>query len=150
MPDELDKKILNLLQVNAKLTIKDLAETLEMTTTPIFERIKKMEREGVIKGYVALIDPEKVGRGQTVFVNIKMPVYNAENIAEFEAQIRDMPPVLECYHLAGTIDYQLKVVVENIKEYDRFLLEISNIRNVNIESSVIVLHEVKQQTALPL
>jgi DNA-binding Lrp family transcriptional regulator len=79
-----------------------------------------------------------------------MPVYNAENIAEFEGQVMNIPQVLECYHLAGTIDYQLKVVVEDIKEYDRFLLEISGIRNISVESSVIVLHEVKQRTALPL
>ena len=150
MTDDIDKKILNLLQVNAKLTIKDLAENLDMTTTPIFERIKRMEREGVIRGYVALLDPEKVARGQTVFININMPVYTAENISEFESQIKLMPQVLECYHLAGQIDYQLKVVVENIKEYDVFLREISNIKNVNVHSSVIVLHEVKQQTALPL
>lgn len=150
MTDEPDKKILNLLQKNAKLTIKELAETLEMSTTPVFERIKRMEREGVIKSYVALVDQEKVGRGQTVFVNIRMPVYTAENIAGFEEHIREMPQVLECYHLAGPIDYQLKVVVENIKEYDRLLLEISKIRNVNIESSVIVLHDVKQQTAITL
>jgi DNA-binding Lrp family transcriptional regulator len=124
MTDELDKKILNFLQKDAKLTIKELAEALAMSTTPIFERIKRMEREGVIKGYVALVDQEKVGRGQTVFVNIRMPVYTAENVAGFEKQIREMPLVLECYHLAGTIDYQLKVVVENIKEYDRLLLEL--------------------------
>lgn len=150
MTDDLDKKILNLLQKDAKLTIKELAESLEMSTTPIFERIKRMERDGVIKGYVALVDQEKVGRGQTVFINIRMPVYTAENVAEFEETIREMPQVLECYHLAGTIDYQMKVVVENIKEYDRLLLEISKIRNVNVESSVIVLHDVKQQTAIPL
>ncbi len=150
MIDELDKKILNLLQVNAKLTMKELAESLGLTATPVFERIKRLERDGVIKGYVALIDPEKVGRGQTVFVNVRMPIYSSENIASFEKQISKLPQVLECYHLAGTIDYQLKVVVENIKEYDSFLLAIAKIRIVNVDSSVIVLHKVKQETSLPL
>jgi DNA-binding Lrp family transcriptional regulator len=150
MIDDLDKKILNLLQQNAKLTMKELAEKLGLTATPVFERIKRLERDGVIRGYVALIDPEKVGRGQTVFVNVRMPVYSAENIASFEKHISKLPQVLECYHLAGTIDYQLKVVVENIKEYDSFLLAIAKIRIVNVDSSVIVLHKVKQETSLPL
>ncbi len=150
MIDDLDKQILNLLQANAKLTIKELAESLGLTATPVFERIKRMERDGVIKNYVALVDPEKVGRGQTVFVNIRMPLYTAENVASFEKHISRLPQVLECYHLAGTIDYQLKVVVENIKEYDSFLLAIARIRIVSVDSSVIVLHQVKQETALPL
>jgi DNA-binding Lrp family transcriptional regulator len=150
MIDDLDKQILNLLQANAKLTMKELAESLGLTATPVFERIKRLERDGVIKGYVALVDPEKVGRGQTVFVNIRMPIYTAENVASFEKHISKLPQVLECYHLAGTIDYQLKVVVENIKEYDSFLLAIAKIRMVNVDSSVIVLHQVKQETALPL
>ncbi len=71
-------------------------------------------------------------------------------LQNLKKQFVKCPQVLECYHLAGTIDYQMKVVVENIKEYDRLLLEISKIKNVNVESSVIVLHDVKQQTAIPL
>ncbi|MVM29961.1 winged helix-turn-helix transcriptional regulator [Spirosoma sp. HMF4905] len=149
MLDDIDLRLLTLLQQNAKLTIKDLAEQLGMTTTPIFERIKRMERDGVIDSYVALVNAEKVGRSLVVFCNVSMPDYTPENINEFEESIRQMPDVLEAYHLAGTIDYQLKVLMHDIKEYAQFLQQLAKLPMVRVHSSAIALYTVKQSTIVP-
>ncbi len=150
MLDNVDKQILGLLQQNAKLTIKELAEELNLTTSPIFERIKRLEKEGVIEGYVALLNPERVGKGQVVFCNVSMPIYTKENIENFENIVRSMPQVLECYHLAGLVDYQLKVFVKDIKEYDSFLKQLAEIQIVKVHSSAVVLHDVKYSTVIQI
>lgn len=150
MLDNVDKQILGLLQKNAKLTIKELAEELNLTTSPIFERIKRLEKEGVIEGYVALLNPERVGKGQVVFCNVSMPIYTKENIENFENIVRSMPQVLECYHLAGLVDYQLKVFVKDIKEYDGFLKQLAEIQIVKVHSSAVVLHDVKYSTIIQI
>ena len=149
MLDDVDLRLLALLQQNAKLTIKELAEQLSMTTTPIFERIKRMERDGVIERYVALVNAEKVGRPLVVFCNVSMPDYTPENIAEFEETIRQMPDVLDAYHLAGTIDYQLKVVSCDIKQYAQFLQQLAKLPMIRVHSSAIALYAVKQSTVVP-
>lgn len=149
MLDEIDLQILTHLQQDSKQTIKELAEKLSMTTTPIFERIKRMERDGVIEKYVALVNPEKADKSQVVFCNVSMPEYTTENIAAFEASISQMSEVLECYHLAGTIDYQLKVLVKDVKEYDGFLRRLACIPMIRVYSSSIVLHTVKYSTVIP-
>lgn len=149
MPDDIDLQLLNLLQQNAKLTMKELAEQLNMTTTPVFERIKKLEREGIIQAYVAIVNAEKIGRPQVVFCNVAMPDYTPENITAFEETIRTMPDVLEAYHLAGTIDYQLKVLVKDIKAYTNFLQLIAKLPMVRVHSSAIALYAVKQSTIVP-
>lgn len=150
MLDNVDKQILGLLQKNAKLTIKELAEELNLTTSPIFERMKRLEKEGVIEGYVALLNPERVGKGQVVFCNVSMPIYTKENIENFENIVRSMPQVLECYHLAGLVDYQLKVFVKDIKEYDSFLKQLAEIQIVKVHSSAVVLHDVKYSTVIQI
>ncbi|MFT3747291.1 MAG: Lrp/AsnC family transcriptional regulator [Agriterribacter sp.] len=150
MPDDIDKHILNLLQENAMLTIRDIADRLSLTTTPVHERIKKLEKEGVIIGYRAIIDTEKVDRAQVVLLNLHMEEYTPKNIAAFEKMVAGMPQVLECFHLAGTVDYQLKVIVKDIKEYDSFLMKMAKIPIVSVVSSMIVLHRVKQSTFIQL
>ncbi|MEP6734870.1 MAG: Lrp/AsnC family transcriptional regulator [Chryseolinea sp.] len=150
MLDELDVGILNLLQQDGKLTIKDITKKLKLTSTPIHERIKRMEKQGVIQGYRAIVDPEKVAKSQTVLLSLHMEQYNPRNISSFEKLVIKMPQVLECYHLAGTIDYHLKIVVKDIKEYDTFLMQIAKVRYVSVVSSSIVLHQVKQTTYIHL
>ncbi len=150
MPDALDKKILNLLQQDAMCTIKDIAKRLKLTTTPVHERIKKLEKSGIIKGYRAIVDNNKVEKSQVVLLQLHMDAYTPSNIAGFEKQVLKMPQVLECYHLAGTIDYQLKIIVKDIKEYDSFLMTMASVPNVSVVSSKIVLHTVKQTTHIQL
>lgn len=148
MLDTIDYKILKLLQLNGKKTIKEIANELHLTTSPIFERIKRLEKEKIIKGYTALVDPKKIDRGQIVFCNISMPNYTAKNIKEFENEVGNMPEVLECYHFAGVVDYQMKVLVKDIDAYNKFLQKISLLPMVRVHSSVVVLRQIKHTTVV--
>ena len=149
MLDTIDQQIINLLQINGKATIKEIANKLNLTTSPIFERIKRLEKEEIIKGYTALVDPKKVDKGQIVFCNISMPNYNDKNIKEFENKVDFMPEVLECYHIAGVVDYQMKVLVKDIDAYNKFLQKISLLSMVRVHSSVVVLRQIKHTTIVP-
>lgn len=148
MLDIIDYKILKQLQLNGKKTIKEIANELHLTTSPIFERIKRLEKGGVIKGYAALVDNKKIDKGQIVFCNISMPNYTAKNIKEFEEKVNEMPDVLECYHIAGVIDYQMKVLVKDIDAYNKFLHKISLLSMVRVHSSVVILREIKHTTVV--
>lgn len=148
MLDIIDYKILKQLQLNGKKTIKEIANELHLTTSPVFERIKRLEKEGVIKGYAALVDNKKIDKGQIVFCNISMPNYTAKNIKEFEEKVNEMPDVLECYHIAGVIDYQMKVLVKDIDAYNQFLYKISLLSMVRVHSSVVILREIKHTTVV--
>ena len=149
MLDNIDQQIIKLLQLNGKATIKDIANKLNLTTSPIFERIKRLEKEKIIKGYTALVDPKKVDKGQIVFCNISMPNYTDKNIKEFENKVGFMPEVLDCYHFAGVVDYQMKVLVKDIDEYNKFLQKISLLPMVRVHSSVVVLRQIKNTTIVP-
>jgi len=150
MLDKTDKIILRHLQADSKITIKELAEKINLSTSPIFERIKGMEKDGIIKGYPALVDNKKVDKAQVVFCNVTIPDYSAEAICEFEKEIAEMPEVSECYHFAGEIDYQMKVLVKDIDAYYEFLQEFNKLSMVKIHSSVVVLKEVKYTTEIAL
>tara|TARA_B100000780_G_scaffold196399_1_gene138688 strand:+ start:11 stop:463 length:453 start_codon:yes stop_codon:yes gene_type:complete len=150
MLDTIDQQIIQLLQFNGKVTIKEIANKLNLTTSPVFERIKRLEEEKVIKGYTALVDPKKVDKGQIVFCNVSMPDYTEKNIKEFENKVDFMPEVLECYHFAGVVDYQMKVFVKDIDEYNKFLHKISLLPMVRVHSSVVVLRQIKHTTIVPI
>ena len=150
MLDTTDQIILRHLQVDSKITIKDLAENLNLSTSPVFERIKRMEKEGVITGYPTLVDNKKVDKGQVVFCNVTIPDYSADAICEFEKEVAEMPEVLECYHFAGEIDYQMKILVKDIDAYYDFLQEFNKLPMVKIHSSVVVLKQVKYTTEIAL
>ncbi len=146
MLDTIDQQIIQLLQIDGKVTIKEIANKLNLTTSPVFERIKRLEKDKIIKGYTALVDPKKVDKGQIVFCNISMPNYTDKNIKEFENKVGFMPEVLECYHFAGVVDYQMKVLVKDIDAYNKFLLKISLLPMVRVHSSVVVLRQIKHTT----
>ena len=150
MLDNTDKVILRHIQADSKKTIKELSQNLNLSTSPIFERIKGMEKEGVIKGYTTLVDNKKVDKGQVVFCNVTMPNYSTDNIRAFEKEVTEMPEVLECYHFAGEIDYQMKVLVKDIDAYYGFLQEFTKLEMVSVHSSVVVLKEVKYTTEIAL
>lgn len=149
MLDAIDQQIIKLLQLNGKATIRDIANKLNLTTSPVFERIKRLEKEKIIKGYTALVDPKKVDKGQIVFCNISMPNYTAENIKKFESKVSSMHEVLDCYHFAGVVDYQMKVLVKDIDAYNDFLKKISLLTMVRVHSSVVVLRQIKHTTIIP-
>jgi DNA-binding Lrp family transcriptional regulator len=150
MLDTIDQQIIKLLQFNGKATIKDIANKLNLTTSPVFERIKRLEKEKIIKGYTTLVDPKKVDKGQIVFCNISMPNYTDKNIKEFENKVGFMPEVLDCYHFAGVVDYQMKVLVKDIDSYNIFLQKISLLPMVRVHSSVVVLRQIKHTTIVPI
>jgi DNA-binding Lrp family transcriptional regulator len=146
--DKTDRKLLMLLQNDSKLTTKQLAYHLDLTVTPVFERIRKLEKSGIITKYVALTDKKKLGKLLTVFCNVSLKEHNKEMIREFENQVIHITEVMECHHVAGIHDYLLKVVTDDMDAYHNFvynkLTAIGNIANVN---SSFVMNEIKYTTA---
>ena len=120
--DTVDIKILELLQQNSNRTTKSIAEELGMTTSPIFERIKKLEKEGYIKGYVAVLDQKKIGLKQTVFMGITLQGHTRSYLEKFVTQINTFPEVIECHRVSGNFDYLLKLVIEDIEAYEHFII----------------------------
>ncbi len=144
--DNVDKQILNLLQENAKMTHKEIAEKLYLTRTPVFDRIKKMERRGIIKKYVALLNPKKIDKGLMVLCFISLKEHGQKPVSQFQKEIEKNPRVMEGYHVAGSIDFILKVRVKDVDEYQNFALnDLSEITNISHVQSLFVLGELKHQ-----
>jgi DNA-binding Lrp family transcriptional regulator len=146
--DQTDKKLLNLLQKNAKLTTRQLAHHLGLTQTPVFERIKRLEKQGIIARYVAILDKEKIGKKLIAFCHVSLKEHSRENILHFEKQIIQFPEVLECHHIAGMYDYMLKVVSEDMDVYHEFIYnKLASIDNIGNVRSSFVMNELKNSTA---
>ena len=140
--DEIDKKLLNILQQNAKLTTKEIAFRLE---------IKRLEREEVISKYVALLDTEKINKNFLVFCHVKLIQHNKEHITKFEKEILKLDEVLECIHVSGDYDYILKIYVSNMKEYRNFLInKLTTIKVIASTRSTFMINQVKNNTAISL
>jgi DNA-binding Lrp family transcriptional regulator len=147
--DEIDIKILEKLQEDAMITAKELASELSLTTTPIYERIKKLQNSGIIKQYVALLDADIVGKSITVFVNITIKDHHSEKRDEFVKQMEKLEAVVEFYHTSGSYDFLAKVRFANIHEFRDFLVnELSSIHNISDIESQIVLEEIKYSTKI--
>ncbi len=122
--DHVDLQILRTLQGNARLTIKELASKVSLSSTPVFERLKRLEANGYIKKYIAVLDAEKLNQGFVVFCNVKLRRMNRDIASEFAHVIRDIPEVTECYNVSGSSDYLLKIHAPNMKYYQEFLLNV--------------------------
>ncbi|MCC5914494.1 MAG: Lrp/AsnC family transcriptional regulator [Balneolaceae bacterium] len=147
--DEIDRQILEHLQENGRITNNELAKRVGLTTTPTLERVKRLEREGVIKGYTAVIDRDKVGQGLTVLCNIKLSVHQMGEMVEFSKHIAGVPEILACYNTTGEYDYLLHAVVENTKAYEKFLREkLTRIPGVERIHTSIVLAVQKEMTKI--
>ena len=143
--DEIDIQLLKTLQKNAKLTTKELAEAVHLTPTPVFERQKRLERQGYIRRYVAVLDPELMGQGLMVFCKVKLKQINHELADAFARRIQRTPEVIECYNTSGSFDYLLKVRVADMKHYQEFILnKLGDIENLASIESIFVMDEVKQ------
>ena len=118
--DDTDKKILELLQNNAKLTIREIAAQLNLSTTPIFDRIKRLEKNQIIVKHVALLDKTKIGKKLTCFVQISIKDHSLALVKEFTRKVNSLDEVMECYHISGDADYMIKVVVRDMDEYNDF------------------------------
>jgi Lrp/AsnC family transcriptional regulator, leucine-responsive regulatory protein len=145
--DVVDKKILRLLQNNARITNKELAVKLGLSITPVFERVRKLEKRGFIKKYVAVLDHEKLDRGMVVFLHIKMQSHNHESIAHLMEEVNTLDEVMECYHVTGETDFLLKVLVPNMRAYEDFVLgKLTKVKGIGNINSSIVMREVKHKT----
>ncbi|MEM6526560.1 MAG: Lrp/AsnC family transcriptional regulator [Bacteroidota bacterium] len=148
--DQIDHQILKLLQDDAKLNVQEIASQLNLTKTPIYERIKRMEREGIISKYVALIDRQKIAPSIIVFLSGSLKVNRFEQTQEFYDAVMRVPEVLECYLLGGDQDFLLKVIAKDLDSYHEFYSsKIASIPHVGEIRSLFVLKEVKRTTALP-
>lgn len=138
--DKIDQHLLILLQQDSSRTIKQLAAELNLTNTPVYERIKRLEKTGVIEGYRAEINATLVGKELLVFSHVSLKEHSKEFLLNFETKIAGLTEVIECYHVSGEHDYLLKVLVDNMKGYRHFLTEkLAKIKNIgNVHSSFVV------------
>lgn len=147
--DKTDIKILQALQNNAKINMKELSSELHISKTPVYERIKRLEDEGYIKNYVALVDNKKVGLPLVVFCNVSLAVHNEEYIQRFKKEIQQIDEIMECYSIGGVHDFFLKVVVKDLEAYDRFVFEkLTKVQGIVKMQSSFVLSEIKHTTVL--
>jgi Lrp/AsnC family transcriptional regulator, leucine-responsive regulatory protein len=138
--DKKDLDILRLLQQNARMTIKEIAENVHLSTTPVHERIKRMEENGVIKQYVTLLNASKIGKGLMVICYVSLRQHSKNAGDKFIKSILDMNEVLECLTISGEFDFLLKVVAENMDEYYHFHVnKLSSMENVGNVQSVFVM-----------
>ena len=149
--DEIDLQILKTLQKNAKLTTKELADAVHLTPTPVFERQKRLERQGYIKKYTVILDPEMLGQGLLVFCKVKLSQINHKIADTFAERIRAIPEVTECYNTSGSYDYLLRVRARDMKQYQEFVLtKLGDIEHVASIESTFVMSEVKQSYGINL
>lgn len=147
--DKTDIKILQALQNNAKINMKELSSELNISKTPVYERIKRLEDEGYIKNYVALVDNKKIGLPLVVFCNVSLAVHNEEYIQRFKEEIQPIDEIMECYSIGGIHDFFLKVVVKDLEAYNRFVFEkLTKVQGIVKMQSSFVLSEIKYTTAL--
>lgn len=149
--DTIDKKLLQLLQHDTKKTTKELSLKLNLSVTAVYERIKKLEREGIIAKYVVLLDKEKVGKNFVVFCHLKLIQHTKEFLTKFESEVVQLKEVLECHHVSGDYDYILKIAVKNMEEYREFLVtKLTTLEHIGSTHSTFMISEVKNTTVLDL
>lgn len=149
--DKTDLQILRILQNNSKLTTKELAARVNLSTTPVFERLKRLETEGYIKKYVALLDAEKLNCGFVVFCSVKLKRLNRDIAAEFTRIIQDIPEVTECYNVSGEYDYLLKIHAPDMKYYQEFILNVlGTIDSLGSLRSTFVMADVKRNYGISI
>ena len=154
MNERLDKKdleILNELQRNSRLTNKELASAVDLSTTPTFERVKRLEKEGYIKGYTAVLDADKLDCGFVAFCYLKLKQHTFENAMKIMESVKNVPEIVECYNISGDYDFLLKIYTKDLKAYQKFLLRIlGEIDCIGSLNSSFVLSEIKNGHLLPL
>ncbi|MBQ0127103.1 MAG: Lrp/AsnC family transcriptional regulator [Bacteroidales bacterium] len=147
--DGTDIKILRLLQQNAKLTTKQLAEQVNLSPTPVFERLKRLESEGYIKKYVAILDADKLGRSFMVFTSVKLKQMTKKVAEEFVRVIRDIPEVTACYNVAGEFDYILVINAPSMSYYNDFVINVlGTVESIGSILSTFVMKEIKQSNGI--
>jgi len=149
--DEIDKRLLALLQQDTKKTTKELSLKLNLSVTAVYERIKKLEREGIIQKYVALLDRNTIQKGFVVFCHLKLIQHSKEFLTTFEQEVVKLEEVLECFHVSGDYDYILKIHVKDMEEYREFMVtKLTTLQHIGSTHSTFMIGEVKNTTAFTL
>lgn len=147
--DNTDIEILRALQQDAKVNTKELSEKLHISKTPIYERIKRLENEGYIKGYVALVDNKKVDLPLIIFCNVSLAVHDDEHIQRFKEEVKDIDEIMECYSTGGIYDFFLKIVLKDLEAYNQFVFnKLTKVHGIVKMQSSFVLSEIKHTTVL--
>lgn len=147
--DKTDIQLLKALQKDAKANTKELCELLNLSKTPVYERMRRLENEGVITGYSAIIDNKKVGLPLVVFCNVSLAVHDDEHIERFKNEIMAINEIMECYSTGGVFDFLLKVVLKDMDEFNRFVFEkLTKVHGIVKMQSSFVLNEIKHKTTL--
>jgi Lrp/AsnC family leucine-responsive transcriptional regulator len=149
--DDIDKKLLTLLQSESKQTNKALSLKLGLSVTAVYERIKKLEASGVINKYVALVNKKKVNKGFVAFCHVKLLQHSQEYVVKFERDVAKLEEVLECYHISGDYDYLLKVLVKDMEAFREFMVKkLTRIDHIGSTHSMFMINEVKHTTRITL
>src|SRR6266566_10019378 len=149
--DKTDISILQLLQHDARITTKEIADKLGKSVTPVYERIRKLEDTGYIRRYVALLDKDLIGKNLTAFTTVQLKEHSQSALRGFEKEVIKFQEVMECYHLTGQFDFLIKVAIQDMKEYNAFLMnKLATLSNVKSVQTYFVLSEGKQETAYAL
>jgi len=149
--DSVDRNIIQVLQQEGRIANKELSERIGLTTTPTLERVRRLEREGVIEGYAAKVNKESVGRGFTAFVKVTLKVHQLNLLEEFTSAIREIPEILACYHTTGDGDFLLQVVAKNTKDYEQLMRnKLTTLPDVERLHTSIVLNTIKEQSPIPV
>lgn len=149
--DSTDRKILEILQHNAKITNAQLSKDIGLSPAPTLERVKKLENSGIIKSYHAILDNGKIGLGVSTFVLVSLKGHNKKNIDIFMERISHVPEVIECHHITGSGDFMLKVITSDIGTYQQLMLEkVSEIEVVDNLQSMVILSTFKDSRVMPV
>ncbi len=149
--DETDRKLLHLLQKDSKQTNKALSHKLNLSVTAVYERIRKLEKNGIVSQYVALVDKSKVKKDFVAFCHVKLVQHSQDYVVKFERDVGQLDEVLECYHLSGDYDYLLKVLVKDMKSFREFMVKkLTKIDHIGSTHSMFMINEVKHTTAITL
>jgi Lrp/AsnC family leucine-responsive transcriptional regulator len=147
--DQTDKNLLKLLQTDCKKSTKALATNLNLSVTAVYERIKKLEREGIIDKYVVLVNRSKVDKGFVVFCHIKLIQHTKEFLTKFESEVVKLSEILECHHVSGDYDYILKIAIKDMEAYREFLVtKLTTLEHIGSTHSTFMISEVKNTTVL--
>ncbi|PWJ53744.1 DNA-binding Lrp family transcriptional regulator [Dyadobacter jejuensis] len=149
--DQIDRKVLEILQMNAKITNAQLSKEIGLSPAPTLERVKKLEQSGIIKSYHAQLEPERVGLGVSTFVQISLVGHRRAVTESFVEKIQAIPEVVECHHITGTGDFLLRVISKDISTYQTLMLEkINEIEEVASTQTMVILSTFKESKVLPI
>ena len=149
--DKTDIQILKVLQENGRITVKDLAQKVHLSPTPVFERMRRMETAGIIERYTTILNASKLGRGFVVFCSVKLRRMGKDIAHDFVNRIKDIPEVAECYNISGEFDYLLKIYAPDMQYYNEFIINVlGTIESLGSIQSSFVMNPVKTSPGIPL